>query len=533
MEEKLLLERIRFLEQSLRESEHRNQELLRAMDHLPSGVEIYDQTGLATYLNPAMVQATSLPSADVAIGKFNILEDQFSIDTGLKPLYERAYRGETVYTDEFTIEMGRAAEDWGTQSGQIWFRMILVPLFDLDGAVESVLVIMCETTAARKAAKTLQLASRRDGIELIAAGIAHDYNNLLTAIITNSELIQEISIEGEIRSLSADIYSASEQATLLNRKLLSYAGMNLRTVETLDLTVLTRDVVQIFQQTLLQFGELQLEVSADDMLAEVDAGQYKQVVMNFLTNAMEALPDNSGSVRITLKQVVLDGAALEAFQFSEPAGAGLWSLLEIQDSGCGMPPEVRRHIFEPYFTTKSTGHGLGLASALGIIWNHGGGVSVQSVPEVGTTFQVVLPLSQHELAAQKPEELPVSLPASAHVLLVDNSPYLRGSLRALLEHVNITVAEEEDGAQTWKNLESAQSLPDLVLMDIMIPSMNGLDVLRKLRGTYETLPVLLMSTHGEMGQRGVCDDPFADFISKPFSPPELLQQIARMLQPVS
>ncbi|MDG1478620.1 MAG: response regulator [Myxococcota bacterium] len=461
------------------------------------------------------------------------MKDKFSIDTGLKPIYERAYRGETVHTDEFTIEMGRAAEDWGTQSGQIWFRMSLIPLFALDGSVESVLVIMCETTAARKAAKTLQLASRRDGIELIAAGIAHDYNNLLTAIITNNELIQEISTEDEVRSLSADIYSASEQATLLNRKLLSYAGMNLRMVETLDLAVLTRDVVQIFQQTLLQFGELQLEMSGDDMLAEVDAGQYKQVVMNFLTNAMEALPKNAGSVRVTLRQVVLDDTTLEAFQFSGPAGPGRWNLLEVQDNGCGMPSDVRRHIFEPYFTTKSTGHGLGLASALGIIWNHGGGVSVQSTPEVGTSFQVVLPLSQHEQAAQKPAELPVSLPASAHVLLVDNSPYLRGSLRALLEHMNITVAEEEDGAQAWKHLECAQPLPDLVLMDIMIPSMNGLDVLRELRGTYETLPVLLMSTHGEMGQRGVCDDPFAAFIPKPFSPSELLQQVARMLQLVS
>ena len=529
MDEQALQARITELEHALKESEHRNRELLRALEYVPSGIEIYDADGLAQYLNPAMMKMITVPSAESVIGRFNILTDPFSVETGLKPLYDQAYGGEIVHTDEFAIDMERATGDWGTTTSQIWFRMVLIPVFDLTGGVESVVAIMFETTEARQMAKTLQLVSRRDGIELLAGGVAHDYNNLLSAIITNSEIVREISTESEVQELNDDVLGASEQAVFLTRQLLAYTGRNERTLHTLDLGSLTQGITQVFRNTLLQFGSIHVFCPETPSLAEVDAGQYKQVVMNLLTNAMEALPEQGGLVEIKLSQAELSTAELEAFQFSDSVQPGRWNLLEVSDNGVGMDADTRRRIFEPYFTTKSSGHGLGLAATLGIIWNHGGGVAVTSDLGGGATFQIVLPFSPHTVSQVLSEEVEGRLPEHATVLLVDNSPYVRGSVRALLERVNFTVFETESGTQALERLSSLEKPPDMVLMEIMAPTLNGLDVLQEIRKHHASLPVLLVGSHGEMGQRGVSQDPYASFLQKPFGSTPLLAQIARLL----
>lgn len=530
MDTRALERRIEELEAALAASNNRYQQLLGGLAHLPSGLEIYDRTGLAAYLNPAMVQMTGLPSADVALGRFNILTDPFSIETGLKPLYDRAYAGEVVQTDEFVIAMERASDDWGTSAREVWFKMVLVPLFDLVGDVESVLAIMLETTEDRRTKKALELVSRRDGIELLAGGVAHDFNNLLTAIITNSQLAMEMSSDTDVHQLCGDILRASDQAVFLTRQLLDYAHQKTQHVETVDLRELTRSITRAFRNALLQAGRLDLDLADRPLLVEVEAGKYKQVVMNIMTNAMQALPAQDGIIGVSLHEAVLDAEALAGFKFSVEAAPGPWNVLEIRDNGCGMPPEIRDRIFEPYFTTKTTGSGLGLASTLGIIWSHGGGVSVQSEPGEGTLFRVCLPLSQRSQALPIETHGPMALPEGARVLLADNSPYLRGSLRALLERLGLTVLEASNGEEALELFEAASPRPDLALLDIMTPVQNGVDVLRALRGQGSSLPVLLMSTHEEVGHRSVADDPHATFIAKPFSPAQLVQALSRHLR---
>jgi len=522
-------DRIRELEDALAASERRNRELLRALEHIPSGVEIYDQHGTAAYLNPAMVTMTGLPSAEAAIGKFNILTDPFSAETGLKPLYEKAYGGEVVETEEFAIEMGRATDDWGTADLQIWFKMVLVPLKGVEEDVEAVFAIMLDTTGKRKMAKVLQRTSKRDGIELMAGGVAHDFNNLLTAIIMNAEFISEEADEAASQSMAKDILSASDQAVFLTRQLLTYTGREEQTIHTLDLVTLTKSICQVFRQTIAQAGSFHLHLPDRPALAEVDAGQYKQVIMNMLTNGLEALPDQEGSLEVTLTQRTLSQEDLGRFQFPEPPTPGTWNVLRIHDNGCGMPDHVRQRVFQPYFTTKTDGHGLGLAATLGIIWNHGGGVAVESAPNKGTTFTVLLPLSRQSVTLAPPPVESSPMPKSGRGLVVDTSPYVRGSLRVLLQKVGWTVEEHRDGNTARDTILSSREPPDLVVMDLMLTPINGMDVLREIRHQHPTLPVLLMGNHEDMGRVGVNDDAHADFILKPFSSEAFLAHAAALL----
>ncbi len=521
--------RILELEERLSDSEHRYSELLRGLTYIPSGVELYDHTGLACYLNPAMVRMTGLPSAEIALGKFNILTDAFSIETGLKPLYERAYAGEVVRTDEFVIEMDRASEQWGTVARQVWFKMVLVPLFDRSGGVESVFAIMFETTEHRNIKKALELVSRRDGIELLAGGAAHDYNNLLTAIMTTCELIRDISMDEEVLELNDGILDSVKQATFVTQQLLLHTIQRHQRVETVDLRDLTHSIIRAFHNALLQVGRLELELTDVPCLAEAEAGKYKQVVMNLLTNAMQALPPQGGVIAISLQKEQLDAKALEAFQFSNTPRHGSWNVLEIRDNGCGMHEGLLARIFEPYFTTKSTGSGLGLSSVLDIIWDHEGGVSIHSELGQGTCFRICLPTSQRVLPAVEVHPLKTVLPENARILLADNSPYLRGSLRALLERMGVEVWEASDGEEALERYAAAPTPPELALLDIMMPGLNGLDVLRELRSSGSEVPVLLMSTHHEMGRRAAADDPSAAFIEKPFTSAELIGALASLL----
>ena len=521
--------RIEELEAALARSERRQAEFLKALDHLPSGVEIYDATGLAAYLNPAMVTMTSLPSAEVALGRFNILTDPFSKETGLLPLYEKAYRGELVETEEFAIEMERAAADWGTGPKQVWFRMILVPQVANDGSVASVFAIMFETTEERRIAKLLELASRREGIELLAGGVAHDYNNLLSAIITNSELLVELSDDEDTKGMAEDVLSAATQAVHLTGELLSYANPNASHVRTADLRQLSQSIAGVFRGMLSQFGAFEVVTSEQPCLAEVNEGQFKQVIMNLLTNAMQAIGDKGSQVTLAVHQVFLDAQELKRFRAGRPLSPGVWNRIQVVDDGVGMRAEVKARIFEPYFTTKKTGHGIGLAATLSIVEQHAGAVAVDSEAGKGTTFEVLLPLSIRTKLDPKTDSKRLGLPEKTRVAVVDPTPFVRGSVRALLERSGCAVSEFASGQEAIDRIVGASPPYDLVVMELMLSSRNGLDVLRELRESQEKLPVLLMGTHVDMGELGVASDPSAVFVSKPFSTQSLLEAASVLL----
>lgn len=524
-----LQEKIKALEARLAASELRYQQLLEAMNHVPTGVEIYDEAGLAEYLNPAMLRMIALPSADEVLGKFNILTDPFSEETGMKILYERAYAGEVVHTEEFMVEMERAAEDWGTGARSVWFRMVLVPIKDAAGRVEKVFAIMFETTQQRQMKALLQLVSRRDGLEILAGGVAHDYNNLLTAIVMSAGLVEECIGEREtVAQLAQEILLAGRQARFLTGQLQAYAGENWRAVTNSDVARLARETARMLESTVGVEHRFTVSSPASALLSLVNEGQFKQVVMNLITNARDALPRNGGEISVRSQRLDLDRGALDEIFFADPAKPGVWHCIEVTDNGCGMPPATMERMFEPYFTTKETGHGLGLAAVMGIIRGYGGGIRVQSEVGQGTTIGVYLRPSD-EVAPVEAIRSVKSIPKFDRVVIADDSSFVRASLRQVFLRLEVDVLEATNGAEALDLVLSAKNRPDLLVMDLMMPVLNGLDALEAIRARDPALPVVLMSAHTETGTKAAGGDPSTSFIAKPFELDALLAVVAAAL----
>ena len=517
MDKESLRARVAELEQRLAQSEARRTSLLAALERVATPLEIYDADGVAEWMNPAMVEFIGIPSADIAIGKFNILTDPFSEQTGMRPLYERAYAGEVVQTPEFMIEMERASQQWHTGSHSVWFYMLLYPLRDPTGAVSGVLAIMQETTHTRRMEKTLQLAQHLEGVELLAGGVAHDFNNLLTAILGYGSMLSTGMLPLEdTPKYAAEIVHAGEQAAFLTGQLLAYAGKGQGEVVLTDMHELVRGISGLLAVTLPSGVNLTQTPHSAPATALVDVGQLKQVVMNLITNARDAIGDAPGRITVASNQRTWTEEELARFHSQPPLEPGEYVSIEVADTGCGMDGPTLERIFEPYFTTKREGHGLGLAATLGIIRTHHGGLHVQSTPGEGTHFQVLLPASTAPVEAP-PSALPAPRMTRGGVALVaDDEPYIRAVIRHILSGTGLQVIEASDGGQAMAAFARLEHPPALVMVDMMMPVLNGLDTLTRLRDASPTLPVVLMSAHSEVAQEAAQTDPRVWFLQKPF-----------------
>lgn len=525
--EATLRQKIAQLEAELAESKSVYRHMLDALQRVDVGFEVYDADGYAKWMNEAMVRFLGLPSADSVLGKFNILTDPFSKETGLLPVYERAYTGEVVMSEEFAIDMERAADSWGSDAGSIWFRMILVPDVDDEGRVRSVFAIMQETTQQRQMQRTIRLAQHREGLELLAGGVAHDFNNLLTAILGQANLVEAGIAEGaEAAECGREIVNAARQAASLTAQLLAYAGRGRGAVVPTDLRKLVREIALLVRVTFAKTASLDLDLGDTPAVALVDSTQLKQVLMNLVTNAYQALSEGVGTVRVTTWVAHVGEDVLRLVRSRKRLEAGSYVLLDVIDDGCGMTPQTLQRIFEPYFTTKAAGHGLGLAATLGTVTGHHGGVLVESTPGDGTRFCVLLPLCDfapiEPAARAKPRR-----DHSGLVLVADDEPYIRSLVSQILRRTGYSVVEADDGHRAIELLDEHGSAVKLVLIDVMMPGTNGLDALENIRRRSSTLPVVLMSGHSDAGEAATRDDPNTWFLPKPFGVEAVLEVLER------
>jgi len=379
----------------------------------------------------------------------------------------------------------------------------------------------------------VQHAQKLESLGVLAGGIAHDFNNLLVGILGNASLaLMDLEEDSPLREVIADIETTALRAADLTKQMLAYSGKGRFIVRAVDLNALVREMAQLLQTVISKRAVLRFELAADLPLVEADATQVRQVVMNLITNASDAIGSDAGA--ITLRTGVRSASrATRASSYGDDAlPDGLYAFIEVEDTGCGMDAETMGRIFDPFFSTKFTGRGLGLAATLGIVRGHQGTIDVASAPTRGTTFTVLLPFTGNPEAAVRETIAPrrERFRGTGAVLVVDDDETVRSVAQIMLERSGFTVLTARDGHEGVAMFDDGRAQISLVLLDLTMPTLDGEEAFRAMRRLRPDARVVLMSGYSsqELAARYAAEG-LAGFVQKPFRLEELEACLTRVL----
>ena len=374
-------------------------------------------------------------------------------------------------------------------------------------------------------------AQKMESVGQLAAGVAHDFNNILTVIQGHADLMMGLpELTEKAHEPLREISAATRRASNLTRQLLTFSRRQIIQPKPLDLNEVIANIATMLQRILGEDVSLEFKSEADLPAIFADAGMMEQVVMNLALNSRDAMPDG-GHLILETTSVVL--SELKAQQNRE-ARPGHFVALSVSDSGCGMDEATLSKIFEPFFTTKEVGHGtgLGLATVYGIVKQHEGWIEVESQPGEGTTFRIFFPASSQQIEpVAEPGEFLSVAGGKETILLVEDEPGLRGLQKQVLESYGYTVLEAASGDEAWKLWPEASAGVDLLLTDMIMPGqLNGKELARKLTSEKPGLKVIYVS--GYSGD--VLGDDFflqegINFLQKPYHPFRLAQMVRNCL----
>jgi PAS domain S-box-containing protein len=506
--------------EALRRSEERLRRLAeQSMDTI---VEL-DHEGCITFISPAIERITGRKPEDIVGGPMYAHmppeSEAAAVDT-----FRRILEGETLEG----VELSAFHED----GRLVCLEVNACPLVASDEVVGVQAVVRDITTRKAIEAEIRQL-HKMEALGHLAGGVAHDFNNLLTGILGHASLLAERELDpAEVKLAAQTIETAATRARELTRQLLSFARENERENEPVDLHEIVDEVVTLLGRTVNRRIELTTELSSQHALVMGDAGQLEQVLLNLAVNACDAMPEG-GRLSIQSEDVTLDEEAVRTQPDLRP---GHYLRLVVQDTGPGVPRDLRNRIFEPFFTTKDRGEGtgMGLAAVYSIVRSHHGGVHVSGRSGSGATFTVLLPSAEpgSETAAEPTDHTAPT--GRGRLLLVDDEPVVRTTVEKLLSMIGYKVTTAGGGPQAIELFTRAPNAYDLVILDISMPAMSGPACFQALRDIDPRIRVLVATGHGLDGAaQSLLDKGAAGFIQKPFRLAELSQAVREALDQTS
>jgi two-component system, cell cycle sensor histidine kinase and response regulator CckA len=406
------------------------------------------------------------------------------------------------------------------------YRWVLcngVPRFEPDGSFAGYLGGLTDITDLKRSHEAALARQKLESIGVLASGIAHDFNNLLGAILADAELLQtELASNSAAREGVDRIKLITTRASQIVRQLMAYAGQDDAALEPVDLSTMVAELADLMKVSISKRTVLQLDLPEGLPALRANAAQLRQVLLNLIVNASEALGDREGTVSVTVSLVRLGP------DFAPDLTAGDYIRVEVGDTGYGISPDVQTRIFDPFFTTKGAGRGLGLAAVQGIVRGHGGAVRLVSAPGQGSCFEILLPCCSSQPGPQG--DATAASPASevaresATILMVEDEPALRYPVAKILRNRGFQVIEAADGRAAVDLFQGREAEIDVVLLDMSLPVLSGWEVLCELRQTHPAVRVVLTSAHGEESVMESIEGgrPWA-FIRKPYSAKDLAE----------
>ena len=402
----------------------------------------------------------------------------------------------------------------------------------LSGSVRDVTQAARLEESMRVLEKRFQDSQKMAGLGLLASGIAHDFNNLMTVVLGNAELAL-LECGGSDGGVLDEIKKTSLRAAELANQMLVYTGKTSRVIDSINLSTIVKEMGSLLDVSISKKVSIQYCLAETVPFIRGDVSQIRQVAMNLITNASEAIGDRSGVIAISIHEVELKAGELE--KTVPPGGlpAGRYVRLEVSDTGDGMNEETMQKIFEPLFTTKITGRGLGLASLINVVQRHNGAVEVKSETGCGTVFRIYFPaeVQDDEPDTAEAQETGSEWRGYGTALVADDEEAIRDITAALLQRFGFRVITAADGFETVDlYTENAENIT-LLLMDLNMPRLNGVEAVLRIRHINLNVPVLFMSGYPReqvMERFGL--QPHTDFVRKPFQSSELLVGIRRVME---
>ncbi|HEY9247490.1 MAG TPA: CHASE domain-containing protein, partial [Rariglobus sp.] len=437
-----------------------------------------------------------------------------------------------AYESEYRLRDKQGREKWVLDRGQ--------GIYDSEGALLFIEGLAIDITG-RKQAEAEKIALDRKLLEsqkleslgVLAGGIAHDFNNLLTTIVGHASITRlDLPRTSPLHTHLEQIEIGAHRAGELCQQMLAYAGKGRFLVQRASLEKLVRDTTPLLEHSISKRATLRFEFQAGVPDVDADVTQIRQIIMNLVVNASDAIGDRDGIITVSTCRMLRDDPQLSRAVLPPPPGDGAFACLRVRDTGTGMSAETLHKIFDPFFTTKFAGRGLGLAAVLGIVRSHHGSLLVTSTPGAGSTFTLLLPEST--TAAPGPESRSPfenrAHPLAGTVLLIDDEEGVRGVSEQMFRSCGLKTLTAADGLDGLALFKQHREEISLVLLDLTMPRMSGEETLRNLRALAPQLPVILMSGYNQSAVPELGTDGRISFLQKPFSLQALRKQISKMLE---